>query len=242
MVVTRLLFPVIGRGGACSVLGNTGRKLIHRPTGLGFRSGQVLFHSTLDGQQEDLADKTSDIDIIEQVREDHAELEKYYMNYRKASTQDESKRWFNQFLWEISRHSVAEELVLYPLMEKQGATGRAFADQARKEHHAVKERLVAIQKANEPTVLDEKMEQMMTELRQHMKKEEKEDLPYLEKNLDLKSREKAGRTFAMRKKIVPTRPHTLIPEKPVALEAALGLLVAPVDKLRDMFTPFPKDH
>jgi len=39
--------------------------------------------------------------------------------------------------------------------------------------------------------------------------------------------------------VAPTQPHAMIPEKPVALEAALGMLMAPLDKFTDMFKDFP---
>src|SRR5690348_587812 len=56
--------------------------------------------------------------IIDVIKEDHRELEKYYNNIMNAKDDDEATRWQNQFTWELARHSIAEELVVYPAFEK----------------------------------------------------------------------------------------------------------------------------
>ena len=81
---------------------------------------------------------------------------------------------------------------------------------------------------------------MMDDLTKHIQKEEKEDLVFLERNLNLDERASMGKKFSMKKKIVPTRPHPEIPDHPTMLEAALGLLMTPFDKLADLFREFPE--
>ena len=56
--------------------------------------------------------------ITDAVTEDHRELEEYYQNMVKSTDTDTQTRYQNQFTWELARHSVAEELVVYPAMEK----------------------------------------------------------------------------------------------------------------------------
>ncbi len=60
----------------------------------------------------------------------------YYDNYVKANGKpDEMSRWARQLTWEIARHAVGEELVVYPLMEKcMGDKGVKLADGDRAEH------------------------------------------------------------------------------------------------------------
>lgn len=58
--------------------------------------------------------------------------------YQKATSDAEKEEWSNQLRWELARHSVAEELVLYPAMEKHmGERGRALADGDRADHLVV---------------------------------------------------------------------------------------------------------
>jgi len=46
--------------------------------------------------------------------------------------------WANQFRWELARHSVGEELLLYPAFEKHlGAEGKKMADEDRADHQTV---------------------------------------------------------------------------------------------------------
>lgn len=56
--------------------------------------------------------------ITDAVTDDHRELEEYYQNIVKSTDTDTQTRYQNQFTWELARHSVAEELVVYPAMEK----------------------------------------------------------------------------------------------------------------------------
>jgi hemerythrin superfamily protein len=56
--------------------------------------------------------------VSDLIKHDHDELRTYKDNILKATTDDEKVRWQNQFTWELARHSIAEELVVYPAMEK----------------------------------------------------------------------------------------------------------------------------
>jgi len=48
---------------------------------------------------------------------------------------DQQTRWANQFIWEVARHSIGEELVVYPLLESElGETGRTLAENDRRDH------------------------------------------------------------------------------------------------------------
>jgi len=76
--------------------------------------------------------------ISEAIKEDHRELEEYYNEIINSNDHDHQQRFGNQFTWELARHSVGEELVLYPAMEKYlGAKGIDLAEHDRKEHHQV---------------------------------------------------------------------------------------------------------
>lgn len=60
----------------------------------------------------------------------------YYQNYLECSGDaDKQERWGNQLAWEVARHAVGEEIVVYPLMEQYlGAEGKRLADEDRAEH------------------------------------------------------------------------------------------------------------
>ncbi len=76
--------------------------------------------------------------ISEVIIKDHREIEKYYNNILAATDNDDKTRWQNQFVWELARHSIGEELVVYPAMEKSmGDKGTEMAEKDRQEHQVV---------------------------------------------------------------------------------------------------------
>jgi hemerythrin superfamily protein len=77
--------------------------------------------------------------ITEAITHDHRELEQYYNEViNNPSNHDHQQRFGNQFTWELARHSIGEELVVYPAMEKYlGDKGKQMAEEDRKEHHEV---------------------------------------------------------------------------------------------------------
>ncbi len=50
--------------------------------------------------------------VSDSIQHDHRELEEYYDNIINAKDPDTKERWQNQFIWELTRHSIAEELVV----------------------------------------------------------------------------------------------------------------------------------
>jgi len=75
--------------------------------------------------------------ISDVIKHDHRELEEYKNNILNASDDDTKVRWQNQFTWELARHSIGEELVVYPVLEKTVTNGKAMADHDREEHNEV---------------------------------------------------------------------------------------------------------
>jgi hemerythrin-like domain-containing protein len=179
--------------------------------------------------------------LIDDIKQDHRELEEYYQNYKQNTNinHDEANKWFHAFTLELSRHAVAEELVLYPLMEKLNEKGRLLAKESREEHEKTKQVLYKLQNMSNSVDFDATFDSLFSDLKSHIEKEETEDLQFIQDSLTPEQLEKASKKFTLRKKIVPTRPHPNIPDKPATIEAMLGLLVSPIDKFKDLFTPFP---
>ncbi|KAI9807654.1 MAG: hypothetical protein M1825_005595 [Sarcosagium campestre] len=181
------------------------------------------------------------------ITKDHRELEEYYNNIVKSNDEDTQTRYQNHFVWELARHSIGEELVVYPALEQYlGADGKALADKDRKEHLAVKEALYKFQSLR-PSDADfiPQIESLMKDLSEHIKEEESDDLPALEKALNEKhpngsASEDLARSFNRTKMFVPTRSHPSAPDKP-PFETVAGLMAAPLDLLGDVFRKFPKE-
>ncbi|KAG0257183.1 hypothetical protein BG011_004102 [Mortierella polycephala] len=178
--------------------------------------------------------------VSEAVKHDHRELEEQYNNILGSSLEDDRTRWQNRFTWELARHSVAEELVVYPAMEKHLSNGKEMADRDREEHSVVKKQLYKFQslKATDPDFVPT-INALWKDLSQHIKEEEERDLVALENSIQEKDSEALFHSFKRTKMFVPTRSHPSAPDKP-PFETVAGLLAAPIDHLRDLFSRFPK--
>lgn len=75
--------------------------------------------------------------ISDTIKKDHREIENLYHNILTSSTDKEKIQWQNQFTWELARHSIGEELVVYPQFEKKLSDGQKMADKDRQEHLSV---------------------------------------------------------------------------------------------------------
>ncbi len=81
----------------------------------------------------------------------------YYGKYTEAHTagnEKEATAWANQLVWEVARHAVGEEIVVYPLMEKHlGDEGKRLADDDRKDHLVCQSNSVSELKSDAYTLL-----------------------------------------------------------------------------------------
>lgn len=76
--------------------------------------------------------------ISDVITKDHRELEQCYNEITNSNDHDHQERFANQFTWELARHSVGEELIVYPAFEKHmGEKGHKMAEADRKDHHRV---------------------------------------------------------------------------------------------------------
>jgi hypothetical protein len=82
--------------------------------------------------------------VSDVIIRDHKALKDCYHEIVNSKDQDHQDKYGNQFVWDLARHSVAEELIIYPSFEKYlGPEGERMAESDRKEHHRVKVVLVA---------------------------------------------------------------------------------------------------
>lgn len=75
--------------------------------------------------------------VSDRIKHDHQELQELYNNIKNSKSHDDRERWQNQFVWELARHSVAEEIVVYPAFEAHVDGGFKMAEKDRSAHQAV---------------------------------------------------------------------------------------------------------
>ena len=197
--------------------------------------------------------------ISDALKEDHRELESYYKRLVESKDPDEQTRYQNLFTWELARHSIGEELVVYPALEKHVPNGVSMADRDRQEHQSVSHELSLIARRSRLTSSQKQVKEqlkafqnmkptnpefmstikaLMDDLSKHIKEEEVDDLPKLEERLSEAESEKLSKSFGRTKMFVPSRSHPSAPDKP-PFETVVGLLAAPIDHLADLFRKWP---
>jgi len=197
--------------------------------------------------------------LSDSIKRDHQELKEYADNIRNANDQNSQAEWQNQFTWELARHSIAEELVVYPALERYlGLEGKQRADKDREEHQSVRQMSGwhntmintcqikdDLYRFQDLSPADEKflptLDKLMKDLNEHIEEEEKHDLPILERVLDRSDSVSMANSFDRTKAFVPTRSHPWAPNKP-PFETVVGLLAAPLDRLADLFRSFPNQN
>lgn len=80
----------------------------------------------------------------------------------------------------------------------------------------------------------------MSNLSQHIREEETDDLPALDEAIPTQEAERMAKSFRRTKAFVPSRSHPTAPSKP-PFETVVGLMTAPIDHLADLLRKFPGD-
>ncbi|PKS05929.1 hypothetical protein jhhlp_007762 [Lomentospora prolificans] len=179
--------------------------------------------------------------ISDIIKQDHREIQQAYENILDSKDPSDKVRWRNQFTWELARHSIGEELMLYPAFEKHVQQGKSMAARDREEHLMIKKDLAVLQDMSpDHPEFGAVLGSLWGNLRQHIQEEEHEDLVALEKALSPEESDAMVRSFQRTKMLTPTRSHPNAPDKP-PFETVAGLMAAPLDKIRDLFREFPEE-
>ena len=73
---------------------------------------------------------------------------------------------------------------------------------------------------------------------EHIKEEERDDLPALDGALNAEDSASMAKNFGRTKAFVPSRSHPSAGENPL-FEGPMGMLAAPIDHIADLFRKFP---
>ena len=178
-------------------------------------------------------------DVIEILEQDHREVEEMFAeleSLRGASTEEEQERRkavTERVTIELVRHSVAEEVLVYPRVEDKVSAEEA--EHAREEHAEAEETLHRLEKldADDPA-FDDELATLMAEIRHHIADEEGQMFAHMREVIDQDELRKLGRVEAF-KKVAPTRPHPNVPNEPLPRMAA-GPAASLFDRMRDLAT------
>ena len=179
-------------------------------------------------------------DVIEVLEHDHREVEEMFAeleSLRGASTEEARSRrksLAEQVTIELVRHSVTEEVLVYPQVEKKVSAEEA--EHARKEHAEAEETLHRLEKLNaDDPAFDAELATLMAEIRHHIADEEGQMFTHMRQVIDPDELQKLGGRVEAFKKVAPTRPHPNVPNEPLPRMAA-GPAASLFDRMRDLAT------
>ena len=184
-------------------------------------------------------------DVIEVLEHDHREVEEMFAeleSLRGASTEEDQQRrkvLAEQVTIELVRHSVAEEVLVYPEVERK--VSKEEVEHAREEHAEAEETLAKLEKldADDPA-FDDELATLMREIRHHIEDEEGEMFAHMRKVIDADELRRLGAAVEGFKKVAPTRPHPNVPNETLP-RLATGPAASLFDRMRDLATGRGKD-
>lgn len=174
-------------------------------------------------------------DVISVLTHDHQEVEELFGRLEATPAQDDQarRRLTDQAIIELVRHSVAEEMYLYPATRKFVPDGDQIADKEIDDHARVEETMKELEQAD---ASDQEFSALLTRLmgdvREHIRDEEGNLFPLLAQHTSAEELDDLGAKVQSAKEKAPTRPHPAAPDRP-----PLNKLLAPgaglVDRVRD---------
>jgi hemerythrin superfamily protein len=174
-------------------------------------------------------------DLIDDIITDHREVENAFKQIENTQDTGIRRQLVAQVVTKLVRHSVAEEQYLYPITRRVLPDGDEIADHELDEHATAEEimkQLEKIQGQAEDVVFSALVRKLIGEIRHHIEEEEAGLLPKLRGACDAAELGELGEKFENTKKMAPTRPRPLVPDKPPA-NKILGPGVALIDRMRD---------
>lgn len=177
--------------------------------------------------------KTSTNDVVDILTADHREMIGLLELIEETSDPAERRALADAATAEIVRHSVAEELFVYPVYTREVSGGADEVEHDKGEHQELEETLVKLEGVDaEHADFLRLVRELKDQLDHHASDEESDQFPKLRAAVSAEELVELGREVEAAKKVAPTRPHPDSPHSEL-FHMTVGLGVGMVDRLRD---------
>jgi hemerythrin superfamily protein len=181
-------------------------------------------------------DSAAEQDVVDVLTTDHHEVIDLLQQIKVTTNTEERRDMADTVISELVRHSVAEEMYVYPAMRKHLPDGEEAVEHDISEHKEIEKTLKKLERASaDDAEFTDLLGQLETILRDHVDDEETEQFPGLRTRVPREELVEIAKKVEAAKKIAPTRPHPLAPNNPV-FHKLVGPGVGLVDRLRDKLT------
>ena len=183
-----------------------------------------------------MTDTPVDQDVVDMLTTDHHEVLDLLQQIKITANSEGRRDLADTVISELVRHSVAEEMYVYPAMKKYLPDGDEAVDHDVEEHKELEQTMKKLESVDaqspEFTQLLGELEDI---LRDHVSDEENEQFPQLRAQVPREELIEIGGEVENAKKLAPTRPHPLAPNNEV-FHKLVGPGVGLVDRLRGKLT------
>jgi hemerythrin superfamily protein len=178
-------------------------------------------------------DSSTTPDVVDVLTTDHHEVLDLIGEIKASSSGQERREKMDVVIAELVRHSVAEEMYVYPVMQKSLPDGKEAVEHDTAEHKELEREMSTLEglDGNDPG-FDEALGKLEATLNDHISDEENEQFPKLRANVSHDELVKVAQQVETAKKIAPTRPHPNAPNNELFHKLA-GPGVGMIDRLRD---------
>ncbi|HET9650469.1 MAG TPA: hemerythrin domain-containing protein [Microlunatus sp.] len=186
-----------------------------------------------------MAHTQDQLDVVDILTVDHQEVLDLLQEIKFATGDQQRRDLADLVISELVRHSVAEEMYVYPAMRKHLPDGDAAVKHDVEEHKELEATMKELEgvPAGDPRfrVLLDQLEEI---LRDHVHDEEDEQFPLLRRTIERSELVEIGEKVRLAKQVAPTRPHPSAPNNEL-FHKLVGPGVGLVDRLRDRLTDRP---
>jgi hemerythrin-like domain-containing protein len=176
-------------------------------------------------------------DMVSVLVTDHQEMKDYFRELEAATDAKARRDAADKLTAEVARHSVAEEMYLYPAARKILPNGDELIDEEIQEHAEVEKLLKQWEgmDGDDPQFMSI-YEQIRDGLLHHIDEEEEPKLfPEMQAALSQEEQENLGAKITRAKKLAPTRPHPSAPDGP-PWDKVVGPPTGIMDRMRDLMS------
>ena len=175
-------------------------------------------------------------DVVDVLTADHQEFLELVAQIWQTGDAEERRDLTDVLISELVRHSVAEEMFVYPAIKKHLPDGEAAVQHDVEEHKELETLMKALEhvEATDPR-FDEALRQLETVLADHVQDEEAEQFPRLRASIPREDMVELAGKVETAKKAAPTRQQPMAPKNQL-FHKMVGPGVGMVDRLRDALT------
>jgi hemerythrin superfamily protein len=179
---------------------------------------------------------TSAHDVVDILTSDHREMLELVDSIEHAPDPAQRRDLADALIAEVMRHAVAEEMFVYPAVEKHVPDGTAKVEHDKQEHQEIVELMKQVEDLDPSNpVFMQSVRQLEGALRHHAEDEETEQFPQLRAHITGAMLVEMGTKVEAAKKLAPTRPHPSAPHSAL-FHKTVGPGVGMIDRLRDALT------